>query len=55
MSRDKQSVTIIGGADGPTSIFLAGKTENTFNLPDLISLFILLMIVIVLIIKSKRK
>ncbi|HEX3075750.1 MAG TPA: oxaloacetate decarboxylase [Lachnospiraceae bacterium] len=55
MSRDKRSVTIIGGADGPTSIFLAGKMENTVNYPIIISLIIVLMIAIFLFIKSKRK
>lgn len=40
----EKSITIIGGADGPTSIFLAGKADNGwFNMLGFI-LMILLMI-----------
>lgn len=36
--------SVIGGADGPTSIFLAGRTE-----PDLINIFGLILVVLLLI------
>lgn len=34
------NITIIGGADGPTSIFLAGKLGNTFSAPAFFILFL---------------
>ena len=50
------AVSIIGGADGPTSIFLAGKVGGTFSMVIyLISLLIILLGVgIVIYIRNKK-
>ena len=50
------AVSIIGGADGPTSIFLAGKVGGTFSMVIyLISLLIILLgIGIVIYIRKKK-
>ena len=50
------AVSIIGGADGPTSIFLAGKVGGTFSMVIyLISLLVILLgIGIVIYIRKKK-
>ena len=50
---DNKAVTIIGGADGPTSIFLAGKVENETGMIEII--FGLIVVVFgFMIIRRKR-
>ena len=50
------AVSIIGGADGPTSIFLAGKVGGTFSMVIyLISLLIILLGIGIVIYIKKRK
>ena len=34
--KKQMSVSIIGGADGPTSIFLAGKVGNDFSVAGIV-------------------
>lgn len=47
------SISIIGGADGPTSVFLAGKVGNDFSLAAIVLGIIL--VVLILIVLAKRK
>lgn len=47
------SVSIIGGADGPTAIFLAGKIGN-FAIPAIFIALLLIMIAIICIMKKKK-
>lgn len=50
------SVSIIGGADGPTSIFLAGKTGNINSLiPIIIGVILFAAAVLLLIVKRRKK
>ena len=50
------TVSIIGGADGPTSIFLAGKVGGAYSMIlYLISLIIILLIVGILIYMRRKK
>ncbi len=43
-----KSVTIIGGADGPTSVFLAGKIGSGFWIGIIISAIIILLVTVLL-------
>ncbi len=43
-----KSVTIIGGADGPTSVFLAGKIGSGFWVGIIISAIIILLVTVLL-------
>ena len=50
------TVSIIGGSDGPTSIFLAGKVGGTFSMVTyLLSLLVILLGVGILIYIRKKK
>jgi RimJ/RimL family protein N-acetyltransferase len=49
------SVSVIGGADGPTSIFIAGKVGGLSNIIYLLSLVVILVGVIILIYMKKKK
>ena len=49
------SISIIGGADGPTSIFLAGKVPNTSGTVLAVVGGVLLVAVVIGIIVTKRK
>lgn len=50
------AVSVIGGADGPTSIFLAGKVGNTSSMIIyLLSLLVILIGVGILIYAKKKK
>ena len=40
---DNKAVTIIGGADGPTSIFLAGKVGNETGMIEIVFGLIILV------------
>lgn len=47
------SVSIIGGADGPTSIFLVGKVGSDFSIAAIVGGVVLLIVMFVLIVKRK--
>ena len=53
--QERMAVSIIGGADGPTSIFLAGKVGGTSMGIYLLSLLIILLGVGILIYIKKKK
>ena len=46
---------VIGGADGPTSVFIAGKVGNGFGLGTIFVGSILVVAGVVIFIKSKKK
>ena len=46
---------LIGGADGPTSVFIAGKVGNGFGLGTIFVGIILVVTGVVIFIKSKKK
>lgn len=46
---------LIGGADGPTSVFIAGKVGNGFGLGTIFVGIILAVAGVVIFIKSKKK
>lgn len=46
---------LIGGADGPTSVFIAGKVGNGFGLGSIFVGIILAVAGVVIFIKSKKK
>lgn len=46
---------VIGGADGPTSVFIAGKVGNGFGLGTIFVGIILVVAGVVIFIKSKKK
>lgn len=47
------SIGIIGGADGPTSVFIAGKT-NWFEIAGSIAIVIILIAAIIYFVKKKK-
>ena len=49
------SVSVIGGADGPTSIFIAGKVGGVSSIVYLLSLVLILIGVIILVYIKKKK
>lgn len=46
---------VIGGADGPTSVFIAGKVGNGFGLGTIFAGVILVIAGVMTFIKSKKK
>lgn len=48
------AISVIGGADGPTSIFLAGKIGNGFTIPVMMIGVILLLVGVGIFIIKKR-
>ena len=46
---------LIGGADGPTSVFIAGKVGNGFGLDTIFVGIILVVAGVAIFIKSKKK
>ena len=46
---------VIGGADGPTSVFIAGKVGNGFGLGTIFAGLILVIAGVVIFVKSKKK
>lgn len=46
---------VIGGADGPTSVFIAGKVGNGFGLGTIFAGVILVVVGVFIIIKFKKK
>ena len=51
--KKQMSISIIGGADGPTSVFIAGKVGNTSAVAGVIVGIVLLVIGIFLIRKKR--
>ena len=51
----KATSILIGGADGPTSVFIAGKVGNGFGLGTIFVGIILVVAGVVIFIKSKKK
>lgn len=52
--KKQMSVSIIGGADGPTSIFLAGKIGNDFSVAGIVVGILLLVIAVLLMLRKKK-
>lgn len=52
--KKQMSVSIIGGADGPTSIFLAGKIGNDFSVAGIVVGILLLVIAGLLMLRKKK-
>ena len=52
--KKQMSVSIIGGADGPTSIFLAGKIGNDFSVAGIVVGILLLAIAGLLMLRKKK-
>lgn len=52
--RGSFSVAIIGGADGPTSVFVAGKVGQDFSVLAIAVGIILILAAAILLIKKKR-
>lgn len=48
------SITLIGGADGPTSVFLAGKVNSDFSMIVIIAGVIIVLAVLFLLFKRKK-
>ena len=53
LTRRAHSVSIIGGADGPTSIFLAGKVDPMSLIIGIVLGAVLLVAGVVLIVKNR--
>ncbi len=52
--KKQMSVSIIGGADGPTSIFLAGKIGNDFSVAGIVIGILLIVIAGFLMLRKKK-
>lgn len=48
------SISIIGGADGPTSIFLAGKVGNEFSIGLIVIGIALIVVAVLTFLKMKK-
>lgn len=48
------SVAIIGGADGPTSVFIAGKVGDDLS-TGVIGIGVILLLTVIIILKMKKK
>lgn len=48
------SVSIIGGADGPTSIFLAGKVGGDFALSGILIGIVFIVLAVILLVWRKK-
>ena len=46
---------VIGGADGPTSVFIAGKVGNGFGMSTIFAGVILVIAGVLILYKSKKK
>lgn len=53
-TKNAVAISVIGGADGPTSIFLAGKIGNGFTIPVMMIGVILLLLGVGIFIIKKR-
>lgn len=52
--RGAAAISIIGGADGPTSVFLAGKIGHGYSLGFIIFGVIVLLITLILLFRSRK-
>ena len=52
--KKQMSVSIIGGADGPTSIFLAGKVGNDFSVAGIVVGIMIIIMVGFLMLRNKK-
>jgi hypothetical protein len=52
--KKQMSVSIIGGADGPTSIFLAGKVGNDFSVAGIVVGILFIVIAGFLMLRKKK-
>lgn len=52
--KKQMSVSIIGGADGPTSIFLAGKIGNDFSVAGIVVGILFIVIAGFLMLRKKK-
>ncbi|MBO5371820.1 MAG: sodium ion-translocating decarboxylase subunit beta [Lachnospiraceae bacterium] len=52
--KEAVSVSIIGGADGPTSVFLAGKVGNDFSEVGIVAGVVLVVVAMVFLFIKKR-
>lgn len=52
--KKQMSVSIIGGADGPTSIFLAGKVGNDFSVTGIVVGILFIVIAGFLMLRKKK-
>ena len=52
--KKQMSVSIIGGADGPTSIFLAGKVGNDFSVAGIVVEILFIVIAGFLMLRKKK-
>lgn len=52
--KKQMSVSIIGGADGPTSIFLAGKVGNDFSVVGIVVGILFIVIAGFLMLRKKK-
>lgn len=53
MKSNAKAISIIGGADGPTSVFLAGKIGDALGLG--IFIFIIIVLIVAIYLYKKRK
>ena len=54
-AKDAVAVSIIGGADGPTSVFLAGKVGDGISLTLIVVGVVILAIVLALFLHRKKR
>ncbi|MDK2966584.1 MULTISPECIES: oxaloacetate decarboxylase [Lacrimispora] len=47
-----KAVTVIGGADGPTAIFIAGKPDHVTSTAMLVSGIIIILGILIIIVKN---
>lgn len=52
--KEAMAISIIGGADGPTSVFLAGKLGTTSFLAIIVVAVVLLAVRVAIIVKKKK-
>lgn len=52
--KEAYAISIIGGADGPTSVFLAGKVGSSTSAGILVVGVVILVVGIILLLKKKK-
>ncbi len=52
--KDAAAISIIGGADGPTSIFLAGKVGHSYSLVFILLGIIILLVALILFFRRRK-
>ena len=53
--KESAAISIIGGADGPTAIFLAGKVNHDFSIAAIIVGIVLVLIALLLVFFTKHR